>query len=148
MYQKLTYGGTECNSYLYFAFYADCFDVNLVTEKLHLMPTSVRIKQEPIPVSTSWNYRVDAGNEVDLVTFINKLIDVFDPKIEEILHIKKELNLKTVLQFVIYIDIDPETSTPFFGFNDRVIHFLAQTRTEVDFDIYKADRLGLLEEEQ
>jgi hypothetical protein len=66
MYEKLTYSGTECNNYLYFSFDAVYFDTNEITEKLNIEPTSVMIKKEPLPKSTSWIYKIDAGNEIDL----------------------------------------------------------------------------------
>ena len=144
MYEKLTYSGTECNNYLYFSFDAEYFDTNEITEKLNIEPTSVMIKKEPVPKSTAWIYQIDAGNEIDLETFLEKLIDIFEPKIEIINTLKDKLNLTTRIQFVIYIDINPDASTPYFGLNKRTIDFLANTETEVDFDIYKSDTIGIL----
>ncbi|MEM8937918.1 MAG: DUF4279 domain-containing protein [Bacteroidota bacterium] len=144
-YKKLTYGGEKCNNYLYFAFDAEHFDLEQVTKRLNLEPTSIMIKKNPVPKSTSWKYEFKVGDEIDLVTPLEKLIDLFEPKIKMINKIKEELHLKTRLQFVIDIDIDPEASTPFFGLNKRTVAFLSKTETEVDFDIYKADKIGFLE---
>lgn len=144
MYEKLTYSGTECNNYLYFSFDAVYFDTNEITEKLNIEPTSVMIKKEPLPKSTSWIYKIDAGNEIDLEFFLKKLIDKFEPKIEIIKYLKDKLNLTTRIQFVVNIDINPDASTPFFGLNKRTIDFLAKTETEVDFDLYKTDTIGIL----
>ena len=58
-----------------------------------------------------------------------------------------ELMLETRLQFVVDIDINPESSTPYFPLNKRIIKFLNQTETEVDFDIYKADTIGVFKNE-
>ena len=143
-FQKLTYSGTECNNYLYFAFDAEYFDTDEVTNELNLEPTLVRIKKEPIPKSTSWEYRIEVGNDVDLETPLDKLIEVFEPKVREINRLKEKYHLETRLQFVIDIDINPDSSTPFFGLNNRVIEFLNSTKSSVDFDLYKADTLGLL----
>ena len=66
MWQKLTYSGNECNNYLYFSFDADFFDTAEVTKIMGLEPTSLMIKKEPVPKSTSWKYRIDAGNDIDL----------------------------------------------------------------------------------
>jgi hypothetical protein len=145
MFEKLTYSGSKCNNYLYFSFNAEYFDTSVVTAELKIEPTSVRIKKQPVPKSTSWKYRIDAGEEINLVNYLERLIDIFEPKIEKINRVKEKLNLKTRLQFVIYIDINPESSTPFFGFNKRTIDFLGRTETEVDFDLYKADTIGLLD---
>lgn len=144
MYKKLTYNGTECNNYLYFSFDAEYFNTEEITEKLNIEPTSVMIKKEPVPKSTAWIYKINAGNEIDLEIFLKKLIDIFETKIEIINNLKNKLNLSTRIQFVIDIDINPESSTPYFGLNKRIIDFLAKTETTVDFDLYKADPIGIL----
>jgi hypothetical protein len=46
---------------------------------------------------------------------------------------------------VIDIDINPDSSTPYFGLNKRTIDFLAKTESNVDFDLYKTDTIGILE---
>ena len=144
MYKKLTYSGTECNNYLYFSFDAEYFDTKKITEELNIEPTSVMIKKEPVPKSTAWKYKIDAGNEIDLETYLEKLIDIFEAKTQIINILKEKYNLTTRIQFVIDIDINPESSTPYFGLNKRTIEFLAKTGTEVDFDLYKSDTIGLL----
>ncbi|MBC3847904.1 DUF4279 domain-containing protein [Winogradskyella echinorum] len=144
MYEKLTYSGNECNNYLYFSFDAEYFDTKKITEELNIEPTSVMMKKEPVPKSTAWKYQIDAGNEIDLENYLEKLIDIIEPKIEIINRLKEKYNLTTRIQFVIDIDINPESSTPYFGLNKRTIEFLAKTGTEVDFDLYKADTIGLL----
>lgn len=142
-YQKLTYIGDKSNNYLYFAFVGDFFDLNLVTSELNLNPTSVRIKKEPVPKSTSWKYQIDAGEDINLELHLEKLIDIFEKKVLEINQIKAKLNLKTRLQFVITIDVSLNASLPFFGLNERTIDFLGKTGTEVDFDLYKVDNMAL-----
>lgn len=141
-YQKLTYNATECKNYLYFSFDAEFFDTDIVTNELKLEPTSVMIKKDPIPKSTSWKYRIDAGSDIDLEIHLEKLIDIFENKIDKIKLLKEKLKLETRLQFVIDIDINPDSSTPYFGLNKRTIDFLGRTGTEVDFDLYKADTIG------
>jgi len=145
-YQILTYGGSECNNYLYFAFDAEYFDTKIITQELKIKPSYVKIKKDPVPKSTSWKYEIIAGVDINLETYLEQLLDIFEPKIELINDLKKNYNLETRLQFVIYIDIDPEASTPYFGLNARAIDFLGKTGTEVDFDLYKADTIGLLNE--
>ena len=136
-YQKLTTVGDKSNNYLYFAFDGDFLDLNLVTSELNLNPTSVRIKKEPVPKSTSWKYQIDAEEDINLELHLEKLIDIFEKKVLEINQIKAKLNLKTRLQFVITIDVSLNASLPFFGLNERTIDFLGKTGTEVDFDLYK-----------
>jgi len=144
MMKKLTYRGTESNNFLYFSFDTENFDTEKITEELNIQPTSLMIIKELIPKSTAWKYQIDAGNEIDLETFLEKLINIFEPKIEIINRLKDEFNLSTRIQFVIDIDINPDSSTPYFGLNKRAINFLSRTETEVDFDLYKTDTIGLL----
>ncbi|MFL1013696.1 DUF4279 domain-containing protein [Flavisericum labens] len=145
MWKTLTYSGTECNNYLYFSFDAEYFDTEKITAELNIKPTSVMIKKEPVPKSTAWKYQIDAGNEIDLESYLEKLIDIFEPKAETINGLKEKYDLTTRIQFVIDIDINPESSTPYFGLNKRTVDFLAKTGTEVDFDLYKSDTIGLLQ---
>lgn len=145
--KKLTYSGTKCNNYLYFAFYGDEFNAERITAELNVKPTSVKIKNEPIPKATSWNFQINVGEEIDLETPLGKLIDIFEPKIKEINLLKEKYKLETQLQFVIDIDINPEASTPYFGLNKRIINFLNQTETEVDYDLYKADTIGIIKDD-
>lgn len=146
-FEKITYSRTECNNYLYFSFDSDYFDTDIVTTELGIEPTRLMIKKDPVPKSTSWSYRVDVGQEIDLETPLEKLVTLFENKTEEINRLKKELGLTTRLQFVIDIDINPEASTPYFGLNKRTINFLSKTETEVDFDVYKADTIGVFNDE-
>ncbi|GAA4815841.1 hypothetical protein GCM10011365_01530 [Marinicella pacifica] len=143
MYEKLTYSGTECNNYLYLSFDGDVFDTEIISTELDIQPTSVMIKKSPVPKSTSWKYKIEAGSDINLEIYLNQLVDIFEPKIETINRLKKTLNLETHLQFVIYIDINPDFSTPYFGLNKRTINFLSMTETEVSFDLYKADTIGV-----
>jgi hypothetical protein len=110
-YKKLTYGGTECNNYLYFSFDAEYFDVDIVTNALKIKPTSIMVKNEPVPKSTSWKYKIDAGTDINLESYLEKMIDVFESKIDDIKRLKESLKLETRLQFVIDIDINPNSST-------------------------------------
>lgn len=144
MYKKLPFSGKECNSYLYFSFDADYFDTETVSKELNIEPTSFMIKKELVPKSTSWKYQIDAGNEIDLETYIKKLIDILEPKIEIINRLKEDFDMTTRLQFVIDIDKNPQSSVPYFGLDKRTIDFLAKTGTEVDFDLFKADTIRLL----
>lgn len=64
-------------------------------------PTSVMIKKDPIPKSTSWDYRISAGSDIDLETHLARLLDIFESKIDVINRLKKEFDLDTRLQFVI-----------------------------------------------
>ena len=125
MWDTLTYSGTECNNYLYFSFDADYFDTEKVTAELNIEPTSVMIKKEALPKSTAWKYKIVAGSKMDLESYLQKLIDIFEPKSKIINQLKEKYHLTTRIQFVIDIDINPESSTPYFGLNKRVVDFLS-----------------------
>lgn len=127
------------HGYLYFAFKGDYFDANTITELLQIQPTSVKVKNNPIPKSTTWNYQIEIGSAIDFETYIHNLLNIFESRIERINQLKNELQLTTILQFVIEIDINPNISTPYFGLNQRAINFLCQTATEVDYDLYKVE---------
>lgn len=45
-----------------------------------IKPTSFRIKKDPLPKSTSWTYRVDAGKDIELESYLERLIDILNPK--------------------------------------------------------------------
>jgi hypothetical protein len=144
MYEKLTYSGNECKNYLYFSIDAEYFDTEKITEELNIQPTSVMIKKEPVPKSTAWKYRIDAGKEIDLEKYLGQLIEIFEPRITNINRLKEKFKLTTRIQFVVDIDINPASSTPYFGLNKKTIDFLYKTGTEVDYDLYKSDTIGLL----
>lgn len=99
MWQKLTYGGTTCNNYLYFAFYSEEFDTDAVTSELKIDPTSVTKKKDPVPRSTTWKFEIVAGEDIDLVSPLTTLMDLFEPKIQIIKNLKRDLKLETRLQF-------------------------------------------------
>ncbi|NOQ73996.1 MAG: DUF4279 domain-containing protein [Crocinitomix sp.] len=144
MLDKLTNSGIKCNNYLYFTFFGEHFDTKAITKELGILPTSIGFKKDKTPKSTSWDYRLNATDDLDLATYLERLIDLFEPKIDVIIRLKKEFKLNTRLQFVIDIDVSPESSTPYFGLNDRTIKFLNSTGTDVDFDLYKVDPQRLL----
>ncbi len=125
------------DSYLYFAFKGDYFDTNAITELLRIQPTSVKVKNSPIPKSTTWSYQIEMGSVIDFETYIHDLLNIFESRIERINQLKNELQLTTILQFVIEIDTNPNISTPYFGLNQRATNFLCQTATDVDYDLYK-----------
>ncbi len=144
-FEKITYSGNECKSYVYFSFDGNYFDLDLISRELRIEPTSVTIKSDPVPKKTIWKYEIIAGEDTNLLKYLNSLIDKFEPQIEAINRLKLNLKITTRLQFVIDVDIDPEKSTPYFPFDIRILNFLTKTNTVVDFDLYKTDSLGILD---
>ena len=70
---------------------------------------------------------------------IHEVVPQLSEKIDQINNLKNTLTLKTVLEIVIYVDIDEEKSTPFLGHNLEIIEFFNGTRTYTDVDIYRCD---------
>ena len=143
-FKKLTYSDSDYNNYIYISLKGDVFDTEAVTMALGIAPTSVVIKKNPVPSSTSWVYQINAGKAIDMETPLEKLVSLFEPKTDQINQLKAEPGLTTLLQLVIQIDISPDASTPYFGLHKKVINFLSKTQTEVDFDVYKVDSIGVI----
>lgn len=135
--QKYADGEISANNYVYFSFYAEEFDMNIITKIMGIEPTSVKSKEVPVPIQSSWNYRIDAGSDIDLASYIDGLIDIFESKVETINQLKSDFHLESIVFLVIDIDFNPESSTPYFGLNKRTIDFLYKTKTTIDFDLYK-----------
>ncbi|MFD0962690.1 DUF4279 domain-containing protein [Pseudofulvibacter geojedonensis] len=66
---------------------------------------------------------------------LGELIDFLEPKIKVINHLKEKYLLATRIQFVIDINANSDSSTPFFGLNKNAVSFLYKTGTEVDYDL-------------
>ena len=138
---------TVNHSYVYFALKGDKFNPDHVTNRLGILPTEVRRKGESIGNSgnqikfSAWY--LYAGKIDNL--FVNKLAEdvverLFD-KIDIINSLKKEFNLTSILETVLYIDENQEVSTPVIGHDLNVIEFLYRTNTETDVDIYRFNSL-------
>ncbi len=131
------------NSYVYFALTGDNFDTDEVTNRLGITPTDSWRKGDkgqfkPILGFTSWILSTDKGQEYFQ---IDKLVDeiifkLFD-KIEIINDLKREFQLNSVLEIVLYIDTNEDSSTPALGHDLRTIEFLYRTGTTTGVDIYR-----------
>ncbi len=131
------------NSYVYFALTGDNFDTFEVTNRLGITPTDSWRKGDKgqfklILGFTSWRLSTDKGQEYFQ---IDKLVDeiifkLFD-KIEIINDLKREFELNSVLEIVLYIDTNEDSSTPALGHDLRTIEFLYRTGTTTDVDIYR-----------
>ncbi len=70
---------------------------------------------------------------------MEEVIDKFGDKVEVINKLKYDYQLTSVLEIVMYIDVNTEESTPALGHNLKTIEFLYQTQTVTDVDIYRYD---------
>jgi hypothetical protein len=133
------------NTYVYFALNGDEFDPDIITQKLGIEPTSSNKKGDqgtynPALGYSSWKYSTQRNQEyLEVDRLVDEIVNLFYNKIEIINQLKTELNLHSVLQIVLDIDINPEISTPSLGYHLKTIEFLYTTKTETDVDLYKFD---------
>ena len=70
-------------------------------------------------------------------TLVDEIVTKLFDKIEIINELKNEYNLNSVLEIVLYIDMNEEQFTPALGHDLKVIEFLHRTQTITDVDIYR-----------
>lgn len=70
---------------------------------------------------------------------MEEVIDKFGDKVEIINKLKDKYQLTSVLEIVMYIDVNPVESTPALGHELKTIEFLYRTQTVTDVDIYRYD---------
>ena len=134
---------TLSNSYVYFALHGDDFDPSGVTKELGIEPTDSWKKGDkgqylPNQKYACWKWSTEKGKEA---IFIDKLVDEvvekLKAKVEIINRLKEKYQLTSVLVIVLYIDTNPEESTPALGHDFKTIEFLYQTQTVTDVDVYR-----------
>jgi hypothetical protein len=132
----------KSNSYVYFAFQGDNFDPNDVTTELGISPTDSWQPGEPGRYSqqqkySCWQLKSTSVELLDMDKLVNEVVSQLSSKIELINSLKEHHSLDTILEIVMYIDINEEQSTPYLGHNSEVINFLYRTGTTTDIDIYR-----------
>lgn len=132
----------QSNSSVYFAFKGDNFDPNIVTGELGIEPTDSWRAGEPGKYIqqqkySGWTLKSTSDELLDMDKLVNEVVAQLSEKIELINNLKQRLNLDTVLEIVMYIDIKEEQSTPYLGHTSEVINFLHRTGTTTDVDIYR-----------
>lgn len=132
------------NQYVYFAFQGDVFDPSLITTELGIDPSDSWKKGESGKYVqqqkfSCWKLSSTIEELLDMDKLIHEVVPQLSEKIDQINNLKNTLTLKTVLEIVIYVDIDEEKSTPFLGHNLEIIEFFNGTRTYTDVDIYRCD---------
>ena len=131
------------NSYVYFALKGDDFDPLEVTKKLGVNPTNSwrtgdKGTYNPSMKYSCWELSTGRGIEtLDIDKLVLQIIEQLKDKIDLINQLKSELNLNSVLEIVLDIDVNPEVSTPSLGHDLRTISFLHKTGTVTDVDIYR-----------
>jgi len=131
------------NSYVYFALTGDNFDTDEVTNRLGITPTDSWKKGDkgqfkPILEFASWRLSTDKGQEyLQIDKLVDEIVSKLFDKIEIINDLKRQFQLNSVLEIVLYIDTNEDSSTPALGHDLRTIEFLYRTGTTTDVDIYR-----------
>ncbi len=135
----------DCNSYVYFALKGEDFNPQDITDRLGIEPTAScrkgdKGKFNPSLKSSCWEISTDKEKySLDIDKLIEEIIAKLKDKIDTIIDLKAEYNLSSILAIVMYVDSNPEQSTPILGHDLETIEFLHQTKTITDVDIYNYD---------
>lgn len=130
-------------TYVYFALHGDVFDPDLITNKLDIVPTEKwskgnKGKYKSAHTFSYWQLATTKGEEYIIVDrLVDEIINQLFNKIELINELKEQYNLESVLEIVLYIDMNEEQSTPALGHDLKTIEFLYRTQTRTDVDIYR-----------
>ncbi|WP_346859451.1 DUF4279 domain-containing protein [uncultured Draconibacterium sp.] len=131
------------NSYVYFALKGDSFDTDEVTNRLGIKPTDSWRKGDKGFYKSAvefamWRLSTDKGKEyIQIDNLVDEIVSQLYDKIEIINDLKKQFNLDSVLEIVLYIDTNEDNSTPALGHDLKTIEFLYKTSTTTDIDIYR-----------
>ena len=131
------------NSYVYFALKGDNFDTDEVTNRLGIEPTDSwrqgeKGKYKSAVEFASWKLTAAKGKEyLQIDNLVDEIVSVLYDKIEIINDLKRQFELDSVLEIVLYIDTNEDASTPSLGHDLKTIEFLYRTQTKTDVDIYR-----------
>lgn len=140
---------TESNSYVYFALKGENFNPEDVTSRLGILPTKIHRQGEPIGNSgnkikfSAWYLYTDKTDNLFVNKLVEDVVERLSDKIDTINSLKKEFQLTSILEIVLYIDENKEVSTPIIGHDLSTIEFLFRTNTETDVDICRYNSLQL-----
>jgi hypothetical protein len=131
------------NTYVYFALTGDNFDPQIVTERIGVTPTEKwnkgdKGKYKPTLDYSCWKLSAEKGKEHIMVnSLVDEVIGQLFDKIEIINELKKQFDLDSGLEIVMYVDTNEEQSTPALGYDLKTSEFLYRTQTKADVDIYR-----------
>ncbi|WP_324680293.1 DUF4279 domain-containing protein [Hymenobacter sp. GOD-10R] len=134
---------SKSSSYVYFAFRGDFNPIEL-TVRLGIEPTTTWKRGEgrypSQRKSACWQLETARGKEPVLIDkLVAEVIAKLEDKAELILQLKQEFRLDSVLEIVLFVDMNEEASPPALGHDVRTINFLARTQTRTDVDLYRYD---------
>ena len=131
------------SSYVYFALMGDDFDTDEVTSKIGISPTvswrkGDKGKYKPILEFANWELATVKGQDcIQIDKLVDEIVSKLFDKIEIINDLKRQFQLDSVLEIVLYIDTNEDNSTPALGHDLKTIEFLYRTQTKTDVDIYR-----------
>jgi Domain of unknown function (DUF4279) len=130
----------EKNSYVYFVLKGDDFNPDEITSKIGINPTNTwskgdKGKYKPKMGFACWELATGKEN-IEIDKLVNEVVDKLYEKIEIITELKSKYNLLSVLEIVLFIDMNQDESTPSMGHDLKCIEFLYKTMTTTDVDIY------------
>ena len=133
-------------SYVYFALKGDRFDPADVTTRLGVAPTRTWRKGDPTPYGnrqfqySGWELSTAKGTEpLDIDRLVTEIVGQLHDRTGAIVAVKEQFGLESVLEIVLYVDVNEQAFTPALGHDLRTIDFLYHTRTITDVDIYRYD---------
>ena len=125
-------------SEVYFALYGKDFDPSVALKLIDVDSAVIQKRGDPIPKFSSW--RCTSGKlgldvfNIDQVA--SDLIDKLGPHRDTILALRRNHELKAVLEVVVTFSSDEARSTPAIGFDETVIEFLQYVGATIDIDTY------------
>jgi hypothetical protein len=131
------------SSYVYFALKGDSFDTDEVTKRLGITPTDSWRKGDKGFYKSAvefamWRLSTDKGKEyIQIDNLVDEIVSKLYDKIKIINDLKRQFQLDSVLEIVLYIDTNEDNSTPALGHDLRTIEFLYRTGSTTDVDIYR-----------
>lgn len=130
----------QSNSYVYFAFRGDNFDPDVLTQKLQINPSDSWRTGDPGKYiqqqkNSCWMLKSTENELLNLDKLVEEVIAKLSDKVEMINILKKEYNLETILEIIMYVDVNEEQSTPWISHNKQILNFLYFTGTTMDLDI-------------
>ncbi len=116
-----------------------------ITARLGIEPTTTWQKggkgqYNPSLKFSGWQLETEQGKEpLRIDQLVTEVIAKLEGRAETILQLKQEFGLESVLEIVLYVDVNEDESTPVLGHDLRTIDFLYRTQTRTDVDIYRYD---------
>jgi len=122
-----------------FRIVGDEFEPETITEKLQLMPSKTwrkgdKIRQgERLRDYSSWGLCTEYEETYSVNDQINKILEIFKPKMGELLYLKESLKLDYKIEVVINIE---SNETPAIYLDKDIIQFCNSADVSLDFDLY------------